>query len=86
MGKWALFLIIEQIGLDVFPWWLCKMQREKGVCKASWELGLEMAHHHLPYILLVKTNHKASLDAQGEEIVYRYWWDELQSHMQETQI
>lgn len=38
-----------------------------GVCKASWSLGLEPAHHHV-YILLAKASHKASPDSNVGEV------------------
>ena len=40
-----------------------------------------MAHHHLPLILLVKVNHKASSDFKGGEINPTYQQEELKNHI-----
>jgi len=49
---------------------------------ASWGLGLELAKCHLHYILLVKVDHKASLESsQDVEIESIFCWEKLQSHV-----
>lgn len=62
--------------------WLGKVPREGvGVCKASWNPGLELAHHHFFYILLAKASHDASPDSNGGEEDSTSWREELQSHI-----
>lgn len=51
-----MFLIIEQVGLDVFPSWLCNVQTDregerKKYLKPLENLRLEMARHGFQHIL-----------------------------------
>ena len=60
---------------------MIRVQERAEVLKASSGWGLELAHHHLPLILLVEVNHKASSDFKGGEINSTYQQEEMKNRI-----